>query len=136
MRPPALLGAPSAIGIRPYDTGEPRRLDLTPGTLRALGILGWPGPRIGQLRRTLNWFMQSSTRHKRERTIVTNSEHERAESALAAKPRQGSPDREHDLLKQIVAVRIVRGIAARQTIQRRAKFVHYLVENRVAQPCM
>jgi arginase len=38
MRPAALLGAPSAIGIRPYDTGEPRRLDLTPGTLRALGI--------------------------------------------------------------------------------------------------
>jgi arginase len=30
----AVIGAPSAIGIRPYDGGGARRLDLTPGVLR------------------------------------------------------------------------------------------------------
>jgi arginase len=34
-----LIGAPSSIGIRPYDTGLPRRLDLAPGTLRELGLV-------------------------------------------------------------------------------------------------
>jgi arginase len=34
----ALLGAPSSIGIRPYDNGRPRRLDEGPGALRALGL--------------------------------------------------------------------------------------------------
>lgn len=33
-----LLGAPSAIGIRPYDEGGPRRLDLAPGALREHGL--------------------------------------------------------------------------------------------------
>jgi arginase len=37
-RPIALLGAPSSIGIRPYDNGLPRRLDEGPGALRALGL--------------------------------------------------------------------------------------------------
>jgi arginase len=35
----ALIGAPSSIGIRPYDSGLPRRLDLAPGTLRELGLV-------------------------------------------------------------------------------------------------
>jgi arginase len=36
----AILGAPSSIGIRPYDeTNEPRRLDLAPGVLRELGLV-------------------------------------------------------------------------------------------------
>jgi arginase len=34
----AVIGAPSAIGIRPYDDGSPRRLDLAPDALRALGL--------------------------------------------------------------------------------------------------
>ena len=33
-----LVGAPSSIGIRPYDDGTARRLDLAPGTLRELGL--------------------------------------------------------------------------------------------------
>lgn len=35
----ALIGAPSSIGIRPYDSGLPRRLDLAPGTLRELALV-------------------------------------------------------------------------------------------------
>lgn len=38
-RPVAVIGAPSSIGIRPYDTGRARRLDLAPGVLRALGVV-------------------------------------------------------------------------------------------------
>jgi arginase len=35
----AIVGAPSSIGIRPYDGSlEPRRLDLAPGVLRGLGL--------------------------------------------------------------------------------------------------
>ncbi|MGH7464346.1 MAG: arginase family protein, partial [Longimicrobiales bacterium] len=35
----AIVGAPSSIGIRPYDDShEPRRLDLAPGVLRELGL--------------------------------------------------------------------------------------------------
>lgn len=37
-RPIALLGAPSSIGIRPYDDGEIRQLYRAPATLRALGL--------------------------------------------------------------------------------------------------
>lgn len=37
-RPVAIVGAPSSIGIRPYDDGRPRRLDLAPGVLREQGI--------------------------------------------------------------------------------------------------
>jgi arginase len=35
----AVIGAPSAMGIRPYDDGEVRRLDLTPGVLREQGVV-------------------------------------------------------------------------------------------------
>ncbi len=35
----AIVGAPSSIGIRPYDNGEPRQLDRTPGVLRELGLV-------------------------------------------------------------------------------------------------
>jgi arginase len=36
----AIVGAPSAIGIRPYDdSGEARHLDRAPGVLRALGVV-------------------------------------------------------------------------------------------------
>lgn len=35
----AIIGAPSSIGIRPYDDGGARRLDLTPGVLRGLGLV-------------------------------------------------------------------------------------------------
>ena len=38
-RPISIVGAPSSIGIRPYDTGEARHLDLAPGTLRQLKIV-------------------------------------------------------------------------------------------------
>lgn len=34
-RPTTLIGAPSSIGIRPYDDGRARRLDLAPGRLRS-----------------------------------------------------------------------------------------------------
>jgi arginase len=38
-RPIAIVGAPSAIGIRPYDSGEARHLDRAPGVFRALGVV-------------------------------------------------------------------------------------------------
>lgn len=37
-RPIAIVGAPSSIGIRPYDDGTARRLDLAPKVLREQGI--------------------------------------------------------------------------------------------------
>jgi arginase len=40
-----VLGAPSAIGIRPYDDGTPRHLDRAPGVLRALGLVSRLGAR-------------------------------------------------------------------------------------------
>jgi arginase len=40
-----VLGAPCAIGIRPYDDGTPRHLDQAPGTLRALGLVSRLGAR-------------------------------------------------------------------------------------------
>jgi arginase len=38
-RPIALVGAASSIGIRPYDDGGMRRLDLAPGALRDQGLV-------------------------------------------------------------------------------------------------
>ena len=38
-RPIAIVGAPSSIGIRPYDSGEMRHLDRAPRILRELGIV-------------------------------------------------------------------------------------------------
>jgi len=35
----AIVGAPSSIGIRPYDTGETRQLDRAPAVLRELGLV-------------------------------------------------------------------------------------------------
>jgi hypothetical protein len=35
----AIVGAPSSIGIRTYDSGEPRQLDRTRGVLRELGLV-------------------------------------------------------------------------------------------------
>ena len=35
----AIVGAPSSIGIKPYDTGEARQLDRAPGVLRELGLV-------------------------------------------------------------------------------------------------
>lgn len=37
-RPIAIVGAPSSIGIKPYDDGTQRRLDLAPGVLRQGGV--------------------------------------------------------------------------------------------------
>src|SRR5688500_14996688 len=37
-RPIAIVGAPSSIGIRPYDDGTARRLDLAPAVLREHGL--------------------------------------------------------------------------------------------------
>jgi arginase len=44
-RPVAVLGAPSSIGIKPYDDGRQRRLDLAPGALRAQGLVARLGAR-------------------------------------------------------------------------------------------
>ncbi len=38
-RPLAIVGAPSSIGIRPYDNGDTRRLDRAPAVFRELGIV-------------------------------------------------------------------------------------------------
>lgn len=38
-RPIAIVGAPSSIGIRPYDSGEARQLDRSPGIFRELGVV-------------------------------------------------------------------------------------------------
>lgn len=35
----AIVGAPTSIGIRTYDSGEPRQLDRAPGVLRDLGLV-------------------------------------------------------------------------------------------------
>ncbi|MGQ0714653.1 MAG: arginase family protein [Gemmatimonadaceae bacterium] len=35
----SIVGAPSSIGIRPYDDGAPRRLDLAPAVLRDEGLV-------------------------------------------------------------------------------------------------
>lgn len=39
IRPIAIVGAPSSIGIRPYDEGGARRLDLAPGALRGQDLV-------------------------------------------------------------------------------------------------
>ena len=44
-RPIAIVGAPSSIGIRPYDDGTVRRLDLAPAALRRQGIVRRLGAR-------------------------------------------------------------------------------------------
>jgi arginase len=36
---PVVIGAPSAIGLRPYDGGGPRHVDQTPAVLRAHGVV-------------------------------------------------------------------------------------------------
>lgn len=41
----SLLGVPSSLGIRPYDDGRPRRLDLAPGVLRRHGLVARVGAR-------------------------------------------------------------------------------------------
>lgn len=41
----ALIGAASSIGIRPYDDGTPRRLDLAPGVLRSQQLAARLGAR-------------------------------------------------------------------------------------------
>jgi arginase len=38
-RPIAIVGAPSSIGIRPYDSGEIRQLDRAPGALREAAVV-------------------------------------------------------------------------------------------------
>ena len=38
-RPLVIVGAPSSIGIRPYDDGTQRRLDLAPAALRQQGLV-------------------------------------------------------------------------------------------------
>jgi hypothetical protein len=35
----AIVGAPSSIGIKPYDNGEARQLDHAPGVFRELVLL-------------------------------------------------------------------------------------------------
>ena len=35
----AIVGAPTSIGIRTYDSGEPRHLDRAPGVFRELGLV-------------------------------------------------------------------------------------------------
>ncbi len=44
-RPIAVVGAPSSIGIRPYDDGQARYVNWAPGVLRERGII----TRLGQL---------------------------------------------------------------------------------------
>ncbi|MGH8735383.1 MAG: hypothetical protein ACREVB_16990, partial [Burkholderiales bacterium] len=39
MRPLAIIGAPSSIGIKPYDDGTARGLDQAPNALREVGIV-------------------------------------------------------------------------------------------------
>ena len=38
-RPIAVVGAPSSIGIRPYDDGEVRHFDRAPAVLRERGLI-------------------------------------------------------------------------------------------------
>lgn len=44
-RPISIVGAPSSIGIRPYDDGAQRRLDLAPAVLREEGLVHRLGAR-------------------------------------------------------------------------------------------
>jgi arginase len=46
----AVIGAPTNIGLRPYDDGRPRHVDRAPAALRALGIVARLGARdLGDL---------------------------------------------------------------------------------------
>jgi arginase len=45
MRSISIVGAPSSIGIRPYDDGKARRLDLAPAFLREQGLIERIGAR-------------------------------------------------------------------------------------------
>ena len=38
-RPVAVIGAPSSIGIRPYDDGQTRHLNSSPEVLRERGLV-------------------------------------------------------------------------------------------------
>jgi arginase len=42
-RPIAVVGAPSSIGIRPYDDGEARHLDRASRVLPERGLISWLG---------------------------------------------------------------------------------------------
>ena len=50
----AIVGAPTSIGIRTYDGGEPRQLDRAPRVVRELGPRSAWGPAI--------WVMSSRPR--------------------------------------------------------------------------
>ena len=74
-RPITIVGAPSSIGIRPYDDGGPRRLDLAPGVLREQGIAArlaardygdvWPPP--------YSDFARQGLRPRNEESVATYS---------------------------------------------------------------
>lgn len=74
-RPIAIVGAPSSIGIRPYDDGGPRRLDLAPGVLREQGLAARLGGRDHGdiLPPPYRDFVRQGLRPRNEESVATYS---------------------------------------------------------------
>jgi arginase len=86
-RPIAIVGAPSSIGIRPYDDGRPRRLDLAPGALREQGIAARLGARDhgDVLPPPYRDFVRQGLRPRNEESIAAYSRALAGQLAAAAK---------------------------------------------------
>lgn len=71
----ALVGAPSSIGIKPYDDGAVRRLDLAPAVLREQGIAARLGARdLGDVRPpTYRDFVRPPSRPRNEDGVAQYS---------------------------------------------------------------
>jgi arginase len=87
-RPMAIVGAPTSIGIKPYDDGTPRGLDQAPATLRRLGLAArLAAEDAGDvLPRPYRDFVRPPARPRNEAEVVSYSLAlaERLESVLGA----------------------------------------------------
>ncbi len=89
--PLVVLGAPSAIGIRPYDDGRPRRLDRAPAMLRAQRLIGRLGAQyLGEVAPPPYRDVErpaSGVRNERELDTYSHRLAARVGDVLAASPR-------------------------------------------------
>jgi arginase len=72
-RPIAIVGAPTSIGIKPYENGEPRALDRAPGVYRQLGLVSRVGAEDSGDVRPLPYrdFTRPSGRPRNESEMVS-----------------------------------------------------------------
>jgi arginase len=85
MRSITLVGAPSNIGIRPYDDGRPRELDRAPRVFRDLGLAVRIGARdLGDVApQTFRDFVRPPLAVRNEREVVA-FQHQLAERVAEA----------------------------------------------------